>query len=209
MKFTQFLIEQDQEDKELDQWMYAVAKDCKPAITAAGGPLEYGLYRGMPVDQPALHKQVRTSRKPKDTEEKMHKVMDHWFYENYGIRYRTNAIAGTGDPSSAEYYGTPYLTFPVGQFSFIWSPDLIDIGADVDGRMPADSFEYSMGEYVEQIEAVLNKARFFHNEKFHQALESGHEIMIHTNEYYAINTHHFADEHILESLNRQYIRLYR
>lgn len=187
-----FLTEQQTTEQ---QWAYQIANDCKPAIDRASGPQAYSLYRGIETRKDFLHKQVRTERQPRDTDQKIHRAMDEWFYENFGTRYRSNSIACTGDRVSTADYGNSYLVFPIGQFDFIWSPQLHDVGAEVEGKVVKligpfatkhQAWENVDFQSVKQAVQQVMEDVIFWESKLPQAIADGNEIMVHTKEYYAV-----------------------
>ena len=56
--------------------------------------------------------------------------MEDWFIENFGAPYR-NSVHVTGNIYQTEDYGSPFAIFPIGDFTFVWSPTVSDIAVDI------------------------------------------------------------------------------
>lgn len=200
--FKQFLVE-DVSDEAREQlmikWAHQIVTDCRPALNTFLDLGEYKLYRGM-TERNTVYKdedlqpvEMLTQRRPRDTGEMVHQAMDQWFYENFGIKYRSQAISCTSDYYDAVEYGTPHLIFPIGKFRYIWSPDANDVGVKVDGktigRMDGPIAHYNQEDVYKIVSDILEDMTFWES-KPDQAMDSGNEIMVHTKHYYAINAPH-------------------
>lgn len=78
-------------------------------------------------------KNIRQNRQPKDIDYISHKALDSFFKEIFGVEARSKSIFITKDINTANYYGSPYLVYPIGKYKYIWSPivrDLLDIMKD-------------------------------------------------------------------------------
>lgn len=217
--FKQYLITETAEDYkqgQLQYWAEQIVRDCKPAIDAAGGVIEYHVYRGIKSSEPFMKKDVRKNRRPLDTPEFVHDIMDQWFYDNYGIRFRSNSMFVWGRPTKvdAKHYGNTYMVFPIGQFNFIWSQRIQDIGVDiVDHYIEAQHELESEGRTTDQwtlkriLEDFLDKADFS-NQNFDQAVKKGNEILINTDKYYALSLEHFAEKYVHRALADAYQKVH-
>lgn len=85
------------------------------------------LYRGMKVGPDISVNKARKDRQPLSTEPDMHKFIDDYLYEKYGIRGRSGAIFCTGYVKNASVYGTPRIIFPIGEYKILWSPKIYDL----------------------------------------------------------------------------------
>ncbi|WP_407305210.1 hypothetical protein [Acinetobacter sp.] len=151
-----------------------IQRDCKPFLSQANGGL---LYRGMrsAVGEKAVvfsKKTPRTDRKPRNTDIRLHKIMDDWFNEKFGVKARSEAVFCTGDFIDALSYGAAYAIFPIGDFKFIWSEYINDLFIAA-RRNPSTLLD------------TLKDANY-KTTNLPEAIESDHEIMISCKEYYAL-----------------------
>lgn len=63
---------------------------------------------------------LRKDRKPRDTTQYVHDLVNAYFVKRFGVKVRSEGLFATGDRHTAEKYGHPYYAFPVGQFKFVW-----------------------------------------------------------------------------------------
>lgn len=139
-------------------------------------------------------KTVRKERKPMDTKGPLHKIIDDWFEDNMGIRARSQAVFCFGEAARnvAYEYGHLCAIFPIGKFTYVWSPKVSDLYNDV----IMDKMQYA-GEIakayigsdgkpdVEAINSVLDGLGYTIN-GFDKAVADSVEIMIDCDEYYVI-----------------------
>ena len=72
-------------------------------------------------------KQARlSSRRPRDSSQEVHDDMNVFFDKNYGHPYRDGVFV-SGRRSEAGSYGEAYAIFPVGEYDYIWHPDVTDL----------------------------------------------------------------------------------
>jgi hypothetical protein len=164
--------------------------DCAPFLSAIGHNIyKHGLYRGIEAKLGEFSKQaVPVGRKPVDTPSDMHEAADDWFAKKFGVRYRSNAVFCTGSKEAAEEYGYLYAVFPIGAYSFCYSPIVNDLTAELE-----------LGEYrntkgknlpvAKLVPKVLDQSRYIHGTTagIINAINSGHEVMVHCANYYAID----------------------
>lgn len=208
LTFKQFLCEQDQEDLGIDEikhFVRTVVKDCQPYLNQFG----FGLFRGMQATSPIVyHKEVHKSRRPRDTPNGIHQMIDIWFKQNFGHYYRSESIFVKNSLEGVEAYGTPYIVFPIGNFSILYSAEYPDLWVNVSSHlipMLEDQGGYSREEAkriatAEFIENIPEQAKPIIN----QWLEEGEftiaktkqelhkwfgEKMVLCDQYHAINAH--------------------
>jgi hypothetical protein len=115
-----------------------IDKECKQIINEMGGwstwltenirvKDQYNLIRGMRPTSLYGIRSARSQRTPKDTWPEIHQIIDDWFFQKFGYRYRSNAIFAVSNVHTAESYGHPCLIFPRGHFRFCYSPDVEDL----------------------------------------------------------------------------------
>jgi hypothetical protein len=79
-----------------------------------------------PEDDFLIKMSVPQNRKPVDSPNWLHSVMDENLVKNTGIPFRSRSIFVLKDIRIAENYGTPYMVFPIGNFNYAWSKLLDD-----------------------------------------------------------------------------------
>lgn len=179
--FKQFLNENESTVITLEDMLDA----CKPFIDQSRGAF---LYRGIQrpegkfkMETPEEYEyaylmDVRKDRRPLDTDIDSHRTVDEFLKVQYGIAGRSQTLFVTGDDHVADGYGDVYLILPRGQFKFLWSPDIGDLAG----------INIPRGE--ELIDVVERSE--FRTDDFHDAIQSGHEIMLDCKDYYAIKDSH-------------------
>jgi hypothetical protein len=137
-------------------------------------------YRGvtgpMPVDKPTV-RQVRTGRRPLHLPLSVHNDADAWFYEKFGVRYRSESIFVTGSKFVASSYAESpshiVRIVPLGNYKFCWSAQRSDL-----------YFYCSTGMKL-SIEAYLEQS-FYIEEELRKAHASGNEVMLFCETYVSI-----------------------
>jgi hypothetical protein len=135
--FSQFLAEGKKQqgkksEMKLKKALAGIKRDCQPFLLANKSVLSrgQGLYRGIASidwDTPALLVNVRTNRLPADMPEHMHKIVDDYFKQKFGHPYRSAAAFASGDETAAAEYGVVCAIFPVGEYTFSTSKNVIDL----------------------------------------------------------------------------------
>ncbi|WP_300760225.1 hypothetical protein [Janthinobacterium sp.] len=193
--FKQFLGEES-----TDEFSEFIHRECQPFIDKAKGS---GVaIRGM--DQPGrvihtyntpqahpLHVHINTVRKDRkslSTPDVYHRAIDGWMQDEFGIAARTGSVFVFGERSAhhTENYGQPYIIFPRGDFKFLWSPVVGDL---YDALIMEFGPAFKMGRTDEVSPEDITryvKSLQYTDEDFNLALQSGNEIMIECDEYYAI-----------------------
>lgn len=171
--------------------METLSKDCKPFLNLIGSQVtKYKLYRGintrrMREGMPSLiRKQIRLDdRRPMSSAQEKHDRYNHFFEEVFGAPFR-NSLFATGSFKMAQFYGTPLMVFPIGEFDWLWSQDINDLALDI--PWPAMGGFVNVPPSQEVVDRVLGEANYSINTNFTGAIESGNEIMIRCKEYYAV-----------------------
>jgi hypothetical protein len=150
---------------------------CEPYIRELrNGDNPHALLRGSRSSHIKLKRNVRENRKPKNTPIQYHNAADDWFYEQFGIRYRSDALFCTGSFNGAALYGNVFIIFPIGEFKVCWSPNIVDM-----------YFEFLRDSYgdVKTFVGRLMRANYMEGQ-LNNAIEKGHEIMLYCDSYYQI-----------------------
>lgn len=173
-----------------------ILKNCRPFLQQINYNLdEYALYRGIGINEKKLFIELSarlTNRHPSATPLKIHKFLNKQFENQFGHPFR-NAVFATGDPGVAEYYSKEitneiiprfsiYSIFPIGEFEYIWSPDILDLYDKLgefdygDITLSKKVKEYIMDEIIPS----------YKNTDLLEAIKSGHEIMLWCEKYYGL-----------------------
>jgi hypothetical protein len=114
--------------------MYAAAHtildQCKPFLNQVDEPLS--LYRGMGnTAYNFVHKLIRTDgRRPKVMKPKLHDAINKYFTEQFGEPFRDSLMC-LGNPVRPQMFGKVHYVFPVGNFRFLWSPEIVDLNYSI------------------------------------------------------------------------------
>lgn len=187
--FKTFISEESLMEQEVSAVLRLINYHCKPFVVASG---KTGfIKRGMKWDSIGeiqttedaetnvlqfAHKAVRHDRQPLDNNKLAHDTMDNWFNEEFGVKARSASIFVYGedvDVQDLTAYGQPCIIFPVGAFTYQWSPKIGD---------PFDA----LGELEtsEEILQVLETADY-RDDGLPEAIQSKNEIMIQCKSFYA------------------------
>lgn len=162
MKYIELF--EDLDPYYLEQYAKHIKQDCQPFF--AKNPQMLPLYRGLNHSDNFIKKQRRIDRKPLGTNVFRHKLAVTAFNELGFTANRDNSYFCTGAMDQADEFGTIYYIFPIGEFSFTWSPDVKDFTYDVHvGTSPNYYFitfsnmqdTIVTDDQIEQIRDILHK----------------------------------------------------
>ena len=195
------------EHKEIKNIAEKIVNDCDPFLSEIDYNYRtYKLYRGINSSDsilrasPVLKKQRRDDRKPLDSNKIMHIAFNKVLEEVYGQPYR-NAVFVVGDPNQAEPYGSLYVVFPIGYFEFVWSTVVKDVYCNLPGEISLQKIQNdfiiqhgytpSVDELIDATVNVLKEKSIIEEMGYKAtdltaAIESGNEIMLWVDEYYAV-----------------------
>lgn len=193
--FKQFLGEDSTDD-----FIEFLHRECQPFIDKAkgSGVAIRGMDQAGPVFQvfttprgrsmPVHINSVRKDRKSLSTPDVYHQAIEGWLQGEFGVAGRTGSVFVYGERSAmhTEDYGQPYIIFPRGEFKFLWSPVVGDL-YDVLIMEFGPAFKLGRTDEVspEDITRYVKSLQYTDRD-FNLALQSGNEIMIECDEYYAI-----------------------
>lgn len=121
MKLNQIVLQESQVEitrEHVDAWTSAIIDECEPFLNEGGSQIT--LYRGDDESQPFMAKRTPSNRKPKDIPPQLHRALDNWFENQFGIPYRSQSVFATGNRRQALEYGDVFLFYPIGQYSYLW-----------------------------------------------------------------------------------------
>lgn len=140
LTFKQFLAE-----KSPEEFQDFLATNCKPYFEKVGDPLKFPMYRG--TDNPGkpiellidgvlttcFIRSPRTDRSPLDTSRQLTQVIDTLFENKFGWRPRSTGTFAYGKftKSAVTMYGDSYQIIPIGNFSYLWNPNIPDLTPEV------------------------------------------------------------------------------
>lgn len=185
-----------------DEYFKSVMTDCKQYLNSIdNSPTKYNLLRGIEGKHIFTKLNVRKNRQPRDMPKDIHKLIDDWFLENFGHRYRSNALFATSnftEIKSADY-GTPHRIFPIGDFNFVWSPAATDLWTATEKDM--SDFVIKQGDDIHKDPELLKdfvdnmmKNLNYQSTDIKKAIKSRNEIMIACDSYYATTISGFNKE---------------
>lgn len=124
-RFYQYINE---EMKDVDsESMEQFKKECYPALKDIKKNGYKFFYSGRKNNDMIIRKKVRKDRKPRDTPDTIHKLVDKAFYKKFKVKPRSGSVF-TKLEYDVSFYGTPYYLFPVGEkYMYIWSDSVIDL----------------------------------------------------------------------------------
>jgi hypothetical protein len=133
-------------------------------IESGNTPLYRGFFRQSPESE--IFISSPKNKEPRDTPREVHLEMDEWFFENFGLRFRSQAIFATGSHFAALYYGQVRTLKPLEEYYFCWSKNSSDLFHTFQAK-PANESITNMMERLE-----------FQCTDLKSAINSKNEIMI-------------------------------
>ncbi len=101
---------------------------CKPYLAANPDHVSTPLFRGVKYGgNEAMVVPVDQNRPPKHSSVYIQDGFDEALKERGFKSLRGNSIFCTGDEDEAEGYGDVYRVYPIGAFTFTWSPEVKDL----------------------------------------------------------------------------------
>jgi len=198
MKSTEFITDGASKG-DIYEMVHAIKRDCQPYLQEAKPFDAYTqLMRGMGkanknfIDNKSIRLDDRT---PKDIPKELHSRINSYFKQKFGGEFR-NALFASGDYIQAENYGNVYYIYPIGDFKYLYNPDIEDLFMNYDEYAPW--FKPGTGPSPEELERQRREAMqtFFdeeidvngwHNTNLQAGIQSGMEIMIRAKAYHAIS----------------------
>ena len=150
----------------------SIKRDCQRFIQEWGGipTPDHAIYRGMTNSWPNFAYQTKAIRTPTGMNINTQHRLDDYFQEEFGHRYRSeNMLFGTGNPNHTEMFGSIHIVFPIGNYSYLWSPEVNDLNFLLISK---------------SVEEIIATTHFIHNKSLNKILD--HEVMINVKKYYAI-----------------------
>jgi len=177
----------------IDKIQKYLLENCQPYLEQIGYDTnKYVLYRGIINGGSAIinvHRVRLDDRAPSDTPGECHRLINNYFTQKFGEPFR-NAMFATSVESDAAIYAIESgasVVFPIGNFTFVWSPRISDMFTDF---IDSDGFDEKFGDCEldgseERLFEILPKLRY-QNTDLKAAISSGHEIMIRCKNYVSL-----------------------
>lgn len=171
-----------------------IKRDCQPYIKTIGDLDKYQMLRGLWVSsrmdmlkgESVISAKVRKDRKPIDTRTEASALADDWFEDNFGSRFRSEALFCVGDKNMARKYGKAYVIFPKGNFTYCWSESYDDFYNNNAKVLDDNNID------AEKIDELLTNGKYKTTDIKKALLKfPRNEIMIDCKEYYAIDFYYY------------------
>jgi len=159
-KLNKYLTESEEDILKNGPVLWNILKkECKYFIneykkTGLAGKIWF--YRGSEKKLPKIgidKIKVRKNRRPRDTPQEIHEMIDSAFKDAFGWYVRSEGVFTISYKSSAKVYGTPYLFFPVGKYKYVWSTNIEDIFEHLDAKFDLEGmsapYQYGLDYSVE------------------------------------------------------------
>lgn len=202
MKAREFITEDQTGLSWVEQAANDIRANCQPYLRQVGNDVTQPLYRGFnptTVRSNFTIMKCPVDRNPTSTDSEVHWISDQWFLDQFGVRFRSNAVFASGNYYQADTYGRVCAIFPIGEFKFCYSPIITDLfDSWEDGRIS----RHSGDELKSAISRILTSGRY-QTTNLQEAIQSGSEIMIHCDTYYRINSDPFKLSTVLSTLQHE------
>ena len=172
----------EEKDIDIDKISKLIKRDCKKFLKESQ---KRPVYRGISERQFEFKKfKVRKDRKPTDMDISLHKDINTKFKELHGVKnIRSVSLFGTGSIEHVERYGEAYYIFPIGNYTYWWSPKVVDLHDKLYFKNI-----YNIDDIVPENKEWLNKLlKSYIDKDLPGAIKSGNEIMFLCDEYYAMD----------------------
>lgn len=119
---------------DVNQIKSIIERDCKKFIEEVGVAKFYRGFRQVERYEvmPGLYHIYNTkARSPKDTKIEVSDLLDDQFEKKFGVRPRKDAVFTTKDTVIASDYGNPFLFYPIGDYKYLYNPNVLDLFNDL------------------------------------------------------------------------------
>jgi len=215
--YKEFRQKLNEETPDIGEMVNKIVSDCQPFLKEIDGEVdEYRLYRGIKSKEDFMKKKIRTDRKPSATKSIIHNMIDDYFEENFGIRFRSNSMFVNGDETATYTYGRTYIVFPIDKFKFLWTDLVFDLFISLPGQLKDIEDDEETKKDLEKLgiepndEDIRKQLRLWLDRREYQmddlkkAIKSGNEIMIAGSGYYAIEKDFFDEMNLGEEIQDAY-----
>jgi hypothetical protein len=188
-----------QQMKDIEKGAILIKRDCQPYLSQVQDPMKLrrGVKRDYDADsqtgRPMFNKRKShlAGRNPRGSwMQKWHPVVNDYFTAEFGLPFR-NGIMTTGDQMQSSHFGTDVAVFPIGEFKFLWSPEVTDIN---------HQFRAGNWDIQDSKQRLLNalESANYQTTDLQAAIDSKNEIMIWAESYYTLDNN--ADRLLVKKL---------
>jgi hypothetical protein len=226
ISFREFLLSEEDEDDEYPSLFEYVDEHCKPFLSHLGikadQVLDYPLFRGTSRDSmperfklsvrydgggynhetvyECFTKSPRLDRRPLDTNPIVSNLVDEKFKQIFGWEPRKQGIFVVADEEVAGGYGRSCIFVPIGNFKYIWSPEVKDLSAKMHRAWRHSDLETKYLSINKAIQSAPGEVKDLFNDAFNSYIgtytdknlleaitdKTDYEIMISCNKYLMI-----------------------
>jgi len=128
--YNSYIIERAVSKEKGEKLVKEIQENCQPYIDEMKGSV-MNFYRGFYFDDNFLpdyeiYSHDYNYRKPKDTEEFIHDLINEISEEKFGWGIRNGVFVTTND-AEATRHGEPYIFIPIGHYEYAWHPKVVDL----------------------------------------------------------------------------------
>lgn len=161
-------------------------------------------------------KSVRTDRKPTDTPQDAHKVINQWFVDKFGAPIRSEGLFAATTPDQASGFGTQHYMFPEGDnYKMIASSKVFDLYEYISEQF-RQTFGQSFGPFfrtynedgevyqkaLATVKQIMDQADYQYYDPMTVKQQARGEVIVLTNYYHVVphNMHLYLSEMFSEQL---------
>jgi hypothetical protein len=179
-----------------------IRSSCKPFLREIENGWFGFLYRGSKkrFETNIERFSSRTDRRPVDMSLTKHEILDRIFEKKFGWKARSGGVFCSGHPSIAARYGTPYLFFPIGEYKYIWSPEIRDLYDYINKKTPS-FMDTDKDIVIRETEKFFeNVVDLYKDNDLKEAMKAGNEITMKCKTYYLSDmTPHYMLDALLDA----------
>lgn len=233
ISFKQFILTENDEN-DLDMFIDTIKRECSEFLRynkvsiKSGGALFRGIVGSDDTGNLMGPIEPRRNRWPMSTPRNRHNLMDDWFKNKFGFRYRSNGLFCFPNWDDANSYSRKvFFIFPANGYELCASNSILDLFTEFNdlSESPSDhALEWFQNEYYKDapskeeaielfrqyerennkgfIEGILKNGDYFETKQLDD-INIKSEVMVQCSEYYAIRTngYFFGSQDILDKLN--------
>lgn len=184
--FRESLMVVDANTANLEKILEKLRKDCAPFLKEVKGAkrlLWRGIRKPMGLKSVIVKRRRRKKRRPLSTSIELHNRLDVMFKDKFKWKARSEGVFATPVKSSAYFFsgfkesnGAAYLFFPIGNYSYIWNPDVSDLYSRVrENMLDSDIMKIVNGYIKTGLKEVASMGDF-----------TEREIMFNVDNYYLV-----------------------